>query len=384
VKGGLFNRMGGLFMAGAVVLVLVSPAIVWSFLPERPGAILVIDKTVPVKNYREHYALFWTLNHLKVLNVAGRWFPDTDYLGWYPDRIDAEGHAVRIELEKDALRNKNAVFIADSYGVYLDDLAETKPKNWTPDYSQRMFGGFSLDEASYIEDFVNQGGNVVGEYNTFASPTSGEARRKLERLFGARWTDWAGRYFKELSDMAEVPAWARRNYAAHYGEEWKFRGHGWVITNEDTRIVVLQSGLDTMGNELEIRVVKKGNFLMTGLPEITPYYYWFDIVIPASGAVVPAEYVFSLTTRGSKKLERFDLPLTFPAIVMKRESPLVVYAAGDFSDNNIDKGAYWIAGKAEVRGLLSGLGGEKSQSGFFWRFYVPYIKNVVSNLKRGR
>ncbi len=58
---------------------------IWTVLPGKALDILIIDKTVPNKSYREHAGLFWTLNHLKYKKSSGDTYQiDQDYLGFFP------------------------------------------------------------------------------------------------------------------------------------------------------------------------------------------------------------------------------------------------------------------------------------------------------------
>jgi hypothetical protein len=106
------------------------------------------------------------------------------------------------------------------------------------------------------------------------------------------------------------------------------------------------------------------------------YAYWFDIVSPEPGTEVLAEYRFRLTPGGKQKLREFSIPETFPAVLRASQSPLRIYFAGDFSDNNINPGPYFFYGWPQIRRILCCGGGNKAQDRFFWSFYVPLLKNL--------
>jgi hypothetical protein len=269
------------------------------------------------------------------------------------------------------------LFIADSYGVYEDDLKNPKPDDWSPDFSPKIYGEIEMDEIHAIEQYVSAGGSLITEFNTFATPTGGDARKRLEDVLNLDWTGWSGRFFRDLADIHEVPAWARRNYRKIYSEEYAFKGPGWMMTHESGWIVVLQSRVDIRDAELEI-LVTKDTLLTKGLPFETPYYYWFDVVTPRKGSTVPAWFRFMLTKKGAEKLAKVQFPEVFPAIVIARERPLVVYGAGDFSDNGMERGVYWYAWKTVFQEFLNIFRFEKSNIGFFWGFYVPYVRNIIS------
>lgn len=69
-----------------VGLVFFGPIIAWNNMPQTPLNIWIVDKTVPIPEYREHKGLMWALNHNKVTNEkTGKPFQyETDYFGFFP------------------------------------------------------------------------------------------------------------------------------------------------------------------------------------------------------------------------------------------------------------------------------------------------------------
>jgi len=372
-------RWGGVVTIVALASLAAIPFLIWALKSDHVLNILIVDKTVPDTNYREHATLIWTLNHLKAVpaGLSRPWKIERDYVGTDPTKTDENGAPVSKRLSLDDLSPHNLVMLIDSYGVYRDDLTDKKPEGWSPDYSEYLVGGFDSREAEALRQYVRNGGCLSGEFSTFASPTHGAARKQLEKLFGVAWTEWSGRYFKDLADISEVPAWTRRHYKKQYGQEWDFRGAGWVFANEDTRVTVLKSGEDTFARELEIVIARADDPLMEDVQDRTPYYYIFDIVKPAAGTEVLANYRFLLTESGRKKLADNHIPAGFPAIIVASRAPLVVYAAGDFSDTFMNPGIYFVSGKNTLMQMVSDYSLRKSQASFFWGFYVPYTSNIL-------
>lgn len=67
------------------VLLLATPHLLWRWQPARPYALVVVDKTVPTADYREHRGLFWVVNHLKLVTPGGAPYRmDRDYYGFRP------------------------------------------------------------------------------------------------------------------------------------------------------------------------------------------------------------------------------------------------------------------------------------------------------------
>ena len=352
----------------------------WQFAPSPKWRTLVVDKTVPHPDYREHQALFWVLNHTRAANQDGhrRWRLDRDYLGFYPEKFTTSDASFSSNLEPDHTTGIDLLFVVDTYGVYIDDYKSSEGYRTHLDYSKRIFGGLTETDVEIIEDFVQKGGSLVAEFNTLNHPTQGGERGRMEQLLGLRSTGWVGRYFADLSNKNDVPFWAFRNWKAHHEKEWDFAGPGFIITHPDTRLLVLEEGKDVESRGLGIEVTLPDDPLMEAITSRVPFFYWFDIVTPEKGAEVLAEYQFRLTPEGGKKLQEFSIPETFPAVLRASRSPLRIYFAGDFSDNPINPGPYFFYGWPQIRRILCCGGDNKAQNRFFWSFYVPLIKNLFN------
>jgi len=367
-----------LLLLALIFLLLICSFAMWQLSPGPSWRILVIDKTVPHPDYREHQSLFWVLNHTKVVNKDGKrkWRLGKDYVGFYPEKFTASDASFSSNLEDVQTVGVNLLFLADTYGVYVDDYRFPENHKTHLDYSRKIFGGLDLREVDIIEDFALSGGSVVAEFNTFYQPTPDDARERMENLLGIHCTGWMGRYFADLSNREDVPVWAYRHWKTHYGEEWDFTGSGYIIAHQNTQIVVLEEEKDVESNGLQIRTTLPNDPMMKGVSSSAPYCFWFDIVSPASGTEVLAQYQFRLTARGKEKMRELAIPETFPAVLRASQSPLLLYFAGDFSDNKIYYGPYFFYGWSKLRHLLCCIGKNQSQNRFFWDFYVPLLKNV--------
>lgn len=273
--------------------------------------------------------------------------------------------------------DKDILYLADLYGAYVDDYIYPEDYISHLDYSKVIFGGLDVPEVEVIENFVARGGILIAEFNAFASPTHGEARDRLEKVLGLEWTEWAGRYFKDLSDVTEVPVWARRNWMKHYQEEWKFEGPGWLFTHEDTRLFVLQDELDVGREGLWITDVDTDDMMMQGVLSNVPFRFWFDVLEVPETTDVLAWYKIDVKPSGKKIMDRFNVPDKFPAVVRGNQSPLCMYFAGDFSDNDIPgRGPYFLAGWPYFKRFARIIERNLDQRAFFWEFYIPMLKNV--------
>lgn len=372
-------KFWALIFFSAFILLIICSLSFWHFAPAPNWKTLVVDKTVPHPDYREHQALFWILNHTKAAGQGGkrRWRPDKDYLGFYPEKFVASDTFFSSNLEHDHTVGIDLLFVVDTYGVYVDDYKSLEEYRTHQDYSKKIFGGLEEKEVDIIEDFVQKGGSLVAEFNTFHDPTHGKERERMERLLGIHSTGWTGRYFADLSNSDDVPSWAFRDWKAYHGEDWNFSGPGFIIAHPDTRLVVLEEGKDVESRGLLIELNSPDDPMMNAIAPRVSYPYWFDIVFAEKETEVLAEYRFRLTGRGEQKTREFSIPETFPAVLRASRSPLRIYFAGDFSDNNINAGPYFFYGWSRIRRILCCGGKNKAHDRFFWSFYLPLVRNII-------
>jgi len=370
-----------IFLVTLFMFSCASSPVRWYLKDVSPWRVAVVDKTVPHANYREHGALFWVLRHEKISSPQGArdWSLNQHYVGFAPDADDGEEHGEGHDLAERDLANADMLFLADTYGVYEGDYA-ARGDVAALDFSARVYGGLTTEEAALIAHFADdEGGHLIAEFNTFASPTSRQARETMERLLGLRWSGWTGRYFSELGDEAEVPVWARREYKDQYQEDWNFKGPGYLLVHEDTRLFVLREGLDVERDGLGIQV-QAGGAMMDGVLNGMAFNYWFDVVAPTAGSEVPAVFRFNLLDSGRALVDRFGVPREFPAVVVASRQPLRMYFAGDFSDAGGSLGPYWLEGLPWLNKTLLSLWFPRTadQEPFYWGFYIPLLRNTFA------
>ncbi len=371
---------GSLAVLALLVATCVSAPMRWLVKPESPWRVRVLDKTVPHEDFREHAALFWVLRHEKVATPQGdrSWSLDRDYVGFYPVADPADenvrGHG-RLLSARD-LQGADLLFVADTYGVYTGDYA--RGDRVDGDYSRRLFGGLEPAEVDLIEGFIGAGGAVVAEFNTFASPTVGDTRRRLEELFGLRWSGWTGRYFRDLSDTNEVPPWAPRLWRRQQEVDWRFRGPGYLLVHEDGRLFVLREGVDVERPGLTI-AASAGHPLVAGTLDGVRFNYWFDLVTPTRGTRVAATFRFHAAAPGRALLAAHGVPAEFPALLVAGGSPLRVYMAGDFSDAGVGLGPWWAEGLPWLAKTMMRVWFPRKaeHEPFYWGFYIPVLRNLL-------
>lgn len=362
----------------AVVILFGLPIMIWFFQEEKGVNVAILDKTVPTESYREHKGLTWLLNHHRYVSEAGGAYQaDADYYGFVPDE-EAESYTTR-ELPGD-LSGTDLIYLADSYGVYEEDLPWQSTEK-IPGSSSMISGGLQMDEWQTIKKQVqSQGTDLVVEFNTFASPTPKEVAQDMNEFLGLEWSGWSGRRFVDLhAPEGEVPQWIVDNYEKN-DMKWNFEGAGFVLVNDDEgEIVVLSEEAGEVGAEgLHLDFTEQGTaqFDLTDSPS---FGYWFDINEAAAGTEVLADYQWDLESAGSEKLKAAGIPENFPAVFhqSKQEADLY-YFAGDFVDIDDTPSFYRYSGFSKLRSFISmeSLDAEKS---FYWQTYVPMMETILAN-----
>lgn len=72
----------------AIFIILISSYILaWHLSPTREINLLVVEKTVPENNYREHRSIFWIAEHRHFTDRNGAFLrAESDYLGYLPGK----------------------------------------------------------------------------------------------------------------------------------------------------------------------------------------------------------------------------------------------------------------------------------------------------------
>jgi hypothetical protein len=355
----------------AIFAIGLAPRIGWHFAHARTLNVVIVDKTVPFRNYREHSAIPWLLKAMKIHDGSGGFLDAASgYKGFDPE--SQTGHDVTAA----DLASADTLVITDTYGVYRGDY-EHPGDTAALERSPKIYGGLSDDEAAAIDAFAARGGLVLAEFNTFASPTPPSTRERLERMFGVRWTRWVARYWPNLQDQREVPHWVGAAYERVYHAPFDLTGAGLVFVHEDGDMVVLLAGEDLERDVLTQDRTPVGSEF--GFPARGQFWYWID-VLDVAGADVLYEHVVHATAPGRRKLEAHGLPLRFPALSRRGDA---YYFAGDFADSGIDFGSperAWLLGYEEAR--AAGCGEPVRDEAFFWGFYAPIVSRLLASRAR--
>lgn len=343
-----------------LLLLFLSPFWLWALKESKPLNVLILDKTVPDKTYREHKGLVWILNNAKYLNSKNEPYSiQDDYFGFIPK--DNGQFAIR-ELPKQ-LDKYDVIYLVDQYGVYEEEFYG---ENQLGKRSERLYGGLELAELEQIENslFEEKGKTLIAEFNTFASPTTNDVQMKISNLLNVKWTGWIGRYFPNLSS-AEVPVWVKEQYA----EEWNFDGPGLVFVNEDDYVYVVEEK-DLTHQGVPIHFTKNGeSYFKENLNSVYPY--WFDIVDANNDNEVLANFHLPINEKVNEELSELGIPETFPAITHHENVQFQsFYFSGDFADEAEVPSIY------QTRGLSFWKKKVSERDSFYWKTYVPMMTHI--------
>jgi len=345
--------------------------------------VVVLDKTVPFRNRIEHRSLFWLMNHLKIVQKDGtRYDAHEDYLGAFPGPDPGDRPEKTSDLALADVARADLIYIADTYGVYEEDLVSGAAMKAALERSPRIYGGLATREAQAAALAVRAGKTLVVEFNTMASPTGSDARATMERTLGVRWTGWAGRYFTRLEETEEVPEWLRRNYEREWNQPWEFEGSGYVLIRGDENVEVLRSGIEVELRGLTLERKKPVDPLLLEARDGVPYPYWFSVVTTDKETAVLARFEWHARDAGRKRIEARGLPESFPAICRRLEpgGGTAYYFAGDFADNPMPETPVPLAGYLVFKKWFEGMRLAPSETAFYWRFYVPMMSRLIEGV----
>jgi hypothetical protein len=366
-----------------VILLAVMFLLPWGCYLARPTTemkVVVLDKTVPFRTWVEHQSLFWLMNHLKVRNPAGEPYNSRkDYLGAFPGPEPGNRPATTRDLALSDAMGADLVYIADTYGVYEDDLKSGSRMKAALERSRKIYGGLESSEADAAVAALQSGKRLIVEFNTLASPTGAAARETMEQALGVRWTRWVGRYFPRLEDEKEVPRWLVENYQREWDLPWEFQGAGYVLLRDDAHVEVLRVGKESKRDGLVLMREQPVDPVLIGARDGVSYAFWFSIVEPSEESQVLASFSWNLTQEGQNRLLARGLPMTFPAVVrnMAPGGGVAYYFAGDFADNPMPQIQVPLAGYTGFKRSFEKVRLYPSEAAFYWRFYVPMMSRIL-------
>ncbi|SES21903.1 hypothetical protein [Salisediminibacterium halotolerans] len=367
---------GSIIIVG-VILLFLSPAVLFFTQQAEKFDVLIYNNTIPEESLREHASISWTLNHFRYQQRDQSFYSvEEDYYGL---TIDADNETVLQRSAVGAPEDADLIYIADTYGVDEEDLPRLNGSVLADTSASALVeGGMKQEEWSEIKRRVTEEqSDIVMEFNSFASPTKSEVREDILQFMRMSWDGWIGRQFTDLDkEDGEVPQWVISRYEDQHGE-WGYHQAGFILIDSYSEEVLVLSNEDgdLLHDDLRVHFNEQGRETFA-LDESSPYSYWFDIVSPQSDNHVYAEYQLPVSGKGAERLNNFNLPETFPAVLHhQRNEADVYYFAGDFADSGDVPWFYQYKGFAKIKEWLA-LETLNLESSFFWGTYVPMMETI--------
>lgn len=353
--------------------------LIWRFYPEKKLEVILVDKTVPNRDYREHTGVIWALNHGKFKkNTGADYLVDQDYFGFFPDGTQDKKGVVK-DLEgkseeeiKRLVSESDLVFLADTYGVYESDFGQVQQE-------KKIYGGLGKSEIELVRQAKDQGKYLIAEFNSMASPTSKSVRSEFENLMGVKWTGWIARYFDELNpeENEEIPLWLLEMYSFQ-GSSWDFTGPGMVFIRDSGEVEVFVYGRDYQ-NKVPLVRTQKMNKHGYKLPQVIPYPDWMDIVLVERDYQVISYYDIDPSTVGYERLKKMGLPRFFPSAVFREiNGGRQYYFSGDFSDMDPNLGYHTFAGLPTLWRGFYVTADHTNRHSFYWNYFLPLLEQVFN------
>jgi hypothetical protein len=381
------------------LLQLIIPALIifplvmwifWFFTPKKKLVVAIVDKTVLTTDAQEHTSLWWILNHNRFTKTATQSYKNSrDYFGFFPkdnERFKLKGlERFSSEQLKQLSNDADLAYFTDTYGMYRSEWYNQKQST---DRSNLIYGGMSAQDIEFLQDMKDRHKLIITEFNTIGSPTNAENRDKFEKMFGMHWTGWTARYFDnfDTTKNKELPRWLIGNYKKQHGQKWPFHKAGLAfVHNDDDQIVILEDSTHLTDPVPHIISFGYGQKVF-GLPEKMKYPFWFDIITPSlSINHAVSRFDISLNAAGTAELKKYNIPTTFPAIVMHKDKDYqFYYFSGDFCDNPIGMGTSYFKGISMFRWMFYNSDDPAERKSFFWTFYRPMITAILEEQATSR
>lgn len=363
------------------IALLTGWLMLWHLSPKQEIRLLVVDKTVPEPDYREHRAIFWIAEHRRFKKPDCTFYDHKkDYLGYHP------GEDRKELLTEQLLKDVDLLYLADSYGVYNYEEGLELYEEQLPHRHQQIeliFGGFSKAEVDAVAVYAAAESRLlVGEHNIFGYPTylDPEASLKLQGIFDVSYTGWLARYYSDLNLAA---FWMKELYSQIYGLEWDLSGPGMVFVREEVPDFAWHSDLVIVtGNHFTGPwpvLLNKQHALLEGASSNIPYLYWVEVLEVGSEAEVLAYYELPFGEENRSALRNRGLPDRFPAMVLHAPPGQAkrIYFAGDFADQLPALLPSRLTGSAGIQRLMSYLPGLPVEYRFYFQWYEPVLTNIL-------
>ncbi|MEA1972099.1 MAG: hypothetical protein U9N34_02235, partial [Candidatus Cloacimonadota bacterium] len=333
---------------------------------------------------QEHCSYNWIITNQRYVKKDSTSYKiPKDYMGFFPHKdhkysIDdlREYNMKDIEALADTT---DIAYFTDTYGIYVKEWFEG---DYVTEFSSKIYGGMTNEEADYLIEMKKRNKPVILEFNTFASPTPFEIRKKITDEFELEWSGWNGRYFDTLDSLKnkELPDWMIERYEEQYKTNWDFHDAGIAFVNISGKILILESGRH-LKFEAPMIITDSNNYRKYyDIPQRIVYPFWFDIISSKRDAEKKIVSRFQLypNTLGDSLLADHNIPSTFPAVISHNTDYKFFYFAGDFADNKTHSWmSYFKYIDIFFKSFLYNPRNITNRNRFFWKYYNPMMKVIM-------
>ncbi len=377
----------GSILRALLVMLLLLPVwmfIAWLLTDKRKLVIVIVDKTVLTTKGQEHVSLNWVLNQEKFTKTNTALYKrESDYYGFFPlenEKFQLKGLERFNTAQLDQLStDADAIYITDAYGIYKNEWYQ---QGDAKERSGTVYGGLSQQDFYLLKQLRDKHKLIITEFNSLASPTSPAVRSEFENIFGVRWSGWTGRFFDsfDTTQNKELPLWLVHNYKLQHNGAWPFKKSGIALIHSDDRVVILENETHLTQELPNIYSTKEGQDHY-GLPEKTPYSFWFDVIQPDTGFNhVLAQFRIDVNENGKKELGAYGLSSTFPAVTVHLNKDYrFYYFSADFSDDPISLTSSYFKGAHYFKRIMYNTRDPQERKRFFWCFYQPLVTTILND-----
>lgn len=371
-----------LYFFPALILLPLWMWLGWIITPKEKLVVAIVDKTVLDNSGQEHLSLTWILNHQRFTKTPTQSYNvSQDYFGFMPkdnEKFKLKGlERFSSEQLKQLSNDADLTYFTDTYGVYKNEWYSQKMGT---ERSGVLYGGLSAQDVEFLQDMKDRHKLIITEFNTIGSPTNTDNRNKFEKMFGMHWTGWTARYFDNLDTAKnkELPRWLINDYKRDHEKKWPFRKAGLAFVNNDDQVVILEDSTHMTDPVPHIISLQYGQKVLK-LPQRMKYPFWFDIITPSLAVNhAVSRFDLGLNARGRAELKKYNIPTTFPAIIMHKDKDYqFYYFSGDFCDNPIGITTSYFKGISYFRWLFYNSDEPAERKSFFWDFYRPMITQIL-------
>lgn len=353
----------------------------WFISSKKKLVAIIIDKTVEKRIVEQHTSFTWVLNNDRFSKTKTSLYNNSrDYFGFFPlqnEKFRIKGlERFSSDMLEKLSNDADMVYFTDTYGVYKNDWYQNNKEE-----HGLLYGGMSDEDIQLLRLMKLKHKLIISEFNTIGSPTSEKERQDFENLFGLKWTGWIGCYFTSLDPSVNVdlPQWIVTKFKNEHKQQWPFHNAGIVFINTSEKLVVLEEGKE-LTDALPVIETNASNQKRFDLPAESRYPFWFDVIqYDSSLNHAVSEFKIKANGEGQNILNKNNIPLSFPAILMhKKKDYQFYYFSGNFCDNPVSMSSSFFKGISFFKRIFY-TNEDGDRGSFFWNFYLPLMSHITNN-----